>query len=316
MNQVYSAILLFVLIATLITNSQCDPGIKKFDFSQDRGMYSSLSFVDDQHEWHWLLLEAILARSKRDAPFGEPVGIASINVKAYSNGDESINSRESNSLYGVYMGVKWQCVEYARRWLFIRKGCTFRDVNTADDMWHELKYVTRVVDRKQFPIQRYSNGSPTAPKVGTLIIYQQNSRLTVGHVAVIVNVVPGFIHIAEQNYYYDYWEHNYARRIRAEFRNGRYYIEDRFPIYGWMEVQDNNQLRPLDLSTVKAIMAQQQSSGWIGWAWIYSSFPSLCDSRTIDNNISNIKHFTVIFYEGGVLMSYPFSFFVIYPAEQ
>src|ERR1700722_6168524 len=80
------------------------------------------------------------------ASYGVMVGIASTNVPAYSNGNDSFISNESNYLYGVYMGMKWQCVEYARRWLFIRKGCVFDSVDAANDMWTQLINVQRVVD--------------------------------------------------------------------------------------------------------------------------------------------------------------------------
>ncbi len=192
---------------------------------------------------------------KRNVQFGLVLGTASTNVPAYSNGDDSYVSMRHNSLYGVYMGMKWQCVEYARRWLFIRKGCTFKDVDMASDMWYQLSYVERVVDGRHFPLKRYPNGSPTPPKKDSFIIYKQNSVFPVGHVAVIVDVVPGYIRIAEQNYYFDYWRYDYARQISLIFQNGYYYINDD-RIYGWMEIQDNNQLKPLDAATIKIISAQ------------------------------------------------------------
>ncbi|CAF1298212.1 unnamed protein product [Rotaria sordida] len=49
------------------------------------------------------------------APYGALVGIASTNVSAYSNENDTIISNESNYLYGIYMGMKWRSVEYARR---------------------------------------------------------------------------------------------------------------------------------------------------------------------------------------------------------
>ncbi|CAF3518297.1 unnamed protein product [Rotaria socialis] len=194
---------------------------------------------------------------KRNVAFNSLLGTASINVPVYSNGDDSFFSGKSNFLYGVYTGVKWQCVEYARRWLFIRKGCTFADVYSANDMWYKLSYVEQVVDGKRFPLKTYPNGSPTKPKTESLIIYERNSKLPFGHVAVIVDVVPGYIRVAEQNYYYYYWSNSYARQIPLAYKNGRYYIEDHDRIYGWMEVQDNNhQLKPLDAATIKIIAAR------------------------------------------------------------
>ena len=63
-------------------------------------------------------------------------------------------------LYGVKTGAKWQCVEYARRWLFIRKGGIFKGVTMAVQMWDQLSYVERVINDKLLPLKRYPNGSP------------------------------------------------------------------------------------------------------------------------------------------------------------
>jgi hypothetical protein len=208
-----------------------------------------------------LLTAQTMLVEKRDVPFDSILGTASINVPAYSNGDDTYFSGKSNYLYGVYMGVKWQCVEYARRWLFIRKGCIFTDVNSANDMWYKLYYVKRVVDGKYFPLESHPNGSPTIPKKESFIIYERNSALPFGHVAVIVDVLPGYVRVAEQNYYSRYWANDYARQIPLTYKNGRYYIEDSYRIYGWMEVQDNNQLKPLDKATANIISAQNGVSG-------------------------------------------------------
>jgi glutathionylspermidine amidase/synthetase len=63
----------------------------------------------------------------------------------------------------IFTGMTWQCVEYARRWLFIRKGCVFDTVVGAADMWTQLNNVQRVVDRKCFNLKKYPNGSPSPP---------------------------------------------------------------------------------------------------------------------------------------------------------
>ena len=160
------------------------------------------------------------------------------------------------------MGIKWQCVEYARRWLFVRKGCVFDSIPGAADMWTQLKYVQRVVDGRCFPLKRHPNGSPSRPKKGSLLIYKRSGTDTpFGHVAVIVHVLRGFIRVAEENYYPYYWSGNYSRQIPYEVRKGRYYIKDDYPTFGWMSVQDNNdQTAPLDQKTIDAIIQLNQTA--------------------------------------------------------
>jgi glutathionylspermidine amidase/synthetase len=117
--------------------------------------------------------------------------------------------------------MTWQCVEYARRWLFIRKCCVFDSVVGAADIWTQIETVQRVVDGKCFNLTKYPNGSPSPPINESLLIYNRSSDdLPFGHVAVIVDVLPGFIHVAEQNYYPYYWWGNYSRQIEYVLING------------------------------------------------------------------------------------------------
>jgi glutathionylspermidine amidase/synthetase len=100
------------------------------------------------------------------------------------------------------MGMKWQCVEYSRRFLYMRKGCVFESVNDAADMWTQLTDVQRVSDKKIFTLIKYPNGSPSKPQNESLLIYKVDGKeMPFGHVAVIVDVLPGFIRVAEENYY-------------------------------------------------------------------------------------------------------------------
>ena len=188
------------------------------------------------------------------APYNTIQGYASNNVPAYSNGDDH-HPEESNFLYKVYTGIKWQCVEFARRWLFIRKGCVYHQIVGAVDIWSQVDNAQRVVDKKCFNFIKYPNGSPTPPKNETLLIYNRSHDSPLyGHVAVIVDVSSNYIRIGEQNYDDYFWSGNYSRQIPYVFKNGGYYIEDTMPVLGWMELENNNQLKPLDQKTIDEII--------------------------------------------------------------
>jgi glutathionylspermidine amidase/synthetase len=178
------------------------------------------------------------------------------------------------------MGIKWQCVEYARRWLFIRTGCVFQSIDGAADIWNQVINVQRVVDKKCFPIKTYPNGSPNPPKNESLIIYSRATPdMPDGHVAVIVDIVPGFLHVAEENLNFYYWSSTYARQIPLVVKNGSYYIEDVYRIDGWMSVEDNNQLKPLDQSTINTIIKQNQS------------FPDFICSKSTIHHCSSLYYY-------------------------
>ena len=69
------------------------------------------------------------------ARFGTLLGIAPGGVPAYSSDyetadDAALPDRHAYRSYvdGIYMGYKWQCVEFARRWLYVNRGWIFDDV--------------------------------------------------------------------------------------------------------------------------------------------------------------------------------------------
>jgi len=190
--------------------------------------------------------------------YNEVLGIASSNVPAYSNGDDNYFSGERHYFHGIFMGFKWQCVEFARRWLLLRKTCTFRSIGSAADAWHELSNIERVIDGKKFPLIAHSNGSSVLPKKDSLLIYPRCRDLPFGHIAIITDVGRDYIRIAEQNYRFHHWSSNYARQIPMIVKNGEFYLKDHYKISGWMEIVENEQLQPLDESSLEIIRMQQR----------------------------------------------------------
>lgn len=151
------------------------------------------------------------------------------------------------------MGLKWQCVEYARRWTFLRKSSIFSNVQGANDMWNQLKYIERVTDNVKFSLKQHKNGSPNRPINESYLIYPIQKDMPYGHVAIIVDVLTNSIRIAEQNFYFYPWKFNYAREIPLIYENNLYYIQDEYQVYGWMEIYDNKQLKSLDYLTIEKI---------------------------------------------------------------
>ena len=68
-------------------------------------------------------------------PFGQVLGGSA--VPAYSHCRETCPSLGQNYLEGsAYSGSKWQCVEYARRWLMVNRGVKFGVVKFAHQIWN------------------------------------------------------------------------------------------------------------------------------------------------------------------------------------
>jgi len=151
--------------------------------------------------------------------FGEPMGTCPWGVPAYSSDYDSANDDEHGDYIsfhnGVYTGCKYQCVEYARRWLVAVKGITFPDVRMAYEVFR-FRHFVRVSDETPIPVVPHSNGvSTVVPPVGAVLLWKPNGYFRhTGHIAIVTHVHSQSICVAEQNVYDRKWlSRNYSREI-------------------------------------------------------------------------------------------------------
>lgn len=189
---------------------------------------SSLSYSKDQP------LSAACTTQCR-TPYGEVLGVGLGNVPAYSNCNAACVVFSPNKLDGTYTGIKWQCVEYARRWLLANKGVVYGDVDIAADIWG-LDTVTRVKDKVELKMKTYPNGSDQSFESGDLLIYAK-AYLKTGHVAVISKVDPKSqtVQVIEQNFNNTKWPDGYARNIPYVNQEGKFWLLDAY-LLGWKRV--------------------------------------------------------------------------------
>jgi len=175
-------------------------------------------------------------------PYSQVLGTAPGDVPAYSNCNAGCVIFTPNTKGGVYTGIKWQCVEFARRWLLDNMGVVYGDVDIASDIWSKIEFVSRVSDDSRIPLIAFENGSTEPPKVGDLLIYGKEF-LNTGHVAVItgVDLTAGVLEVAEQNYSNRPWPADYARQIDVIDKNGRYWVLDAY-VLGWKRVSKERSL--------------------------------------------------------------------------
>ncbi|CAF0870316.1 unnamed protein product [Rotaria sordida] len=206
-----------------------------------------------------------MLRTRREVvPFNQIQGITSTNVCAYSNGGDHFFSVERNYYHGIFLGFKWECIEFARRWLLMSKSCIFPNILHAADIWNQLRTIERVTDGKQISLTLHFNGSYEKPKRDSLLIYPRSSALPFGHIAIICDVISDYIRVAEQNYEYYNWSDNYSRQIPLILKNNRYYIDDEHEVFGWMTIEDSENLEPLDETKLDLILKQYQQTNSIG----------------------------------------------------
>jgi CHAP domain len=175
-------------------------------------------------------------RTGCDTAYGALLGTAAGGVPAYSNCSAGCVVFVPNTEQGVYTGIRWQCVEFARRWLLQHQGAVYGDVDVAADIWDRIDHLDRIADRQALPLTAYPNGSRQAPAVGDLLVYAR-AYLGTGHVAVItaVDLPARRIRVAEENYLNRKWPGDYAREIELVVRDGRYWLLDAY-LLGWKHV--------------------------------------------------------------------------------
>jgi len=136
--------------------------------------------------------------------------------------DREMPDRHSyrNYLDGIYMGHKWQCVEFARRWMYLNHGYIFDDVAMAYEIF-ELTSVRDLKNNRRLPLKSFPNGSKHHPEPGCLLIWDEGGEFErTGHVAVVTEVFPDCIRFIEQNVSNRVWPQgrDYSREIKARSR--------------------------------------------------------------------------------------------------
>ncbi|WP_334320583.1 bifunctional glutathionylspermidine amidase/synthase [Gilliamella apicola] len=191
--------------------------------------------------------------SNNKESFGTLLGYAPGGVAIYSSDYETLDSNlypndaSFRSYSGhEYMGYKWQCVEFARRFLFLNHGIVFTDVGMAHEIF-SLRFLRHVINEAILPLQAFANGSKRAPEAGALLVWDDGGFFDrTGHVAIITEVFEDKIRIAEQNVRHTRLPigQQWTRELAMTRIDGGYQLHDTFDdttILGWMIQTDNTE---------------------------------------------------------------------------
>ena len=190
-----------------------------------------------------------LCDNKCDTPFASKLGVAD-GATGFSNcqsrcirpeysfldlntGEVTLHKSDPKNQNLHYIGVIYQCVEYARKWWMKNKDITYGSIDSA----YEIIYLTEgknIRTGNTFPLGRSINGTARRPpKRGDLVIYypdRDNPEWKHGHVAVVVatDLEAGSVSVAEENYDNIAWQEpsSYSRKIRLFEIGGRYTMLD------------------------------------------------------------------------------------------
>ena len=217
-------------------------------------------------------------------PFGTVLGYAAGDVAAYSSDYTTASERQypKRSSYrsyvdNIFMGYKWQCVEFARRWLYLNKGYIFDDVAMAYNIF-ELRSVRDIRTNSRLPFNAFVNGNKKHPEPGCLLIWNKGGEFEgTGHVAVVTEVTDQYLRIAEQNVGQHLWpdKGDYSRQLHAKVTSDEeYWVTCSYgdaEILGWMiQTDEDTYAEPTkeknpQLFTIKSGQANPSKSSKKTW---------------------------------------------------
>ena len=168
--------------------------------------------------------------------FGEIIGITNQGVIAYSNEN---SNHQANYYKGIFTGLKYECVEFVRRWLIIVYGIIFESVDNAKDIYKLNNFKSITDSSNEIQIKKCINGFDKI-SFGDLIIWtNQGEFKEYGHVAVVVKIKNHKVYIAEQSTTNRSWNNKkYSRKL---FLESNLLVDKEYPdtkIIGWINYKN------------------------------------------------------------------------------
>jgi surface antigen len=154
-------------------------------------------------------------------------------VKVFNNGKDYVKDYGKNySKDGYYYGLKWQCVEYIKRFYYDAKGHKMPDVLGHAKDFFDGSVKQGELNQKRNLLQ-YRNGDNIKPQADDLIVFTDTYY---GHVAIVTEVTDKDIEIIQQNIY-----GKPRDRLKLTIKDGKYTIgggNERSPS-GWLRKDEN-----------------------------------------------------------------------------
>lgn len=119
-------------------------------------------------------------------------------VAVYYNGNLRHTDGRNVTSDGYNLGLKWQCVEFVKRYYYLRYG------HRMPDPWgHAVDFFDMALSdnshNRKRNLRQFKNPSKTKPKVDDIIVFGPESGNPFGHVAIVSKVGPNYIEIVQQN---------------------------------------------------------------------------------------------------------------------
>ena len=223
--------------------------------------------------------------------FGTVLGMAPGDVAVYSSDYTTADEKEfpnreayRSFIDGIFMGYKWQCVEFVRRWLYTNRNYIFEDIRMAYDIFR-LRSVKNLKDDSQLPLRSFKNGARRRPVPGSLLIWDAAGEFEItGHVAVVTEVHDDYIRIADQNVDNILWPdgQSFSRQLKTTTaEDGAYWIEpclDDVLILGWVTQTDDDSfsedIPDIDKTIFRPLIDSVTDTGQSTSPWVDTKNPA------------------------------------------
>ena len=119
-------------------------------------------------------------------------------VKVYYNGGVNHSEGRNLSSDGYNLGIKYQCVEFVKRYYFERFGHRMPDVFGNAKDFFDAGTAQGALNPKRGLVQ-YRNAQAERPQVDDLIVFPPTLFNPYGHVAIVAAVTAHEVEIVQQN---------------------------------------------------------------------------------------------------------------------
>ncbi len=120
------------------------------------------------------------------------------NVAIYYNGGVNNVQGRNLSADGYNLGLRYQCVEFVKRYYFERHGHRMPDTYGHAKDFFDPRLGDGSLNPKR-AMRQFHNGSSEAPHAEDLLVFAPSLFNRYGHVAIIASVGSGTLQIAQQN---------------------------------------------------------------------------------------------------------------------
>lgn len=143
------------------------------------------------------------------------------NVKVFFNGIPTKSLERNLSKEGYNLGLKYQCVEFVKRYYYEYYGHQM-----PDSYGHAKDFYNPTLKDGEYNAKRdliqFSNPSLVKPHLGDIIVFKPFIFNPYGHVAIISDIQEDSIEIIQQNV----WKKT-REKIKLNYENGRWVIDSK-----------------------------------------------------------------------------------------